>query len=236
MRPESYLQAARAHVAAAGIRAPDRRRDDEPLPFITISREAGAGGHVLGESLAQALNRDAPDIPWTLFDDNLVNEVLRDHDLPATLARYMSEDSVAEVRETIEVALGLHPHKDQLVSKVNSTIISLARIGHVILIGRGAHILTRALKGGLHLRLVAAAEKRAAYFARVFELDRASAVARIDALDAGRRAYVKRHFGEEVADPHAYDLVINTTAQLTDDLVRMIGARVAVAEVQAGMR
>lgn len=237
MRPEHYLQAAQAHlVASAGVHARHRDRDEGPLPFLTISREAGAGAHELGERLIEVLNRDRPAIPWALFDDNLVQEVLRKHDLPKNLARYLSEDGVAEVREFIEVSLGLHPHKDALVGKVNSTIISLARIGHVVMVGRGAHVLTRALKGGLHLRLVADPQKRAAYYSRVFDLDRSTAATRIEALDAGRRAYLKRHFGEDVADPHAYDIVINTTSQLTDDLVRMLVTRLSRIEAQAGIR
>jgi cytidylate kinase len=230
MRPDNYIHAAQAYlVASARSRRTDLSESDQPRSFLTLSRQAGAGAHSVGERLVEILNGHQPDVPWTLFDDNLVHEVLREHDLPKDLARYMSEERAAEATDFMEVALGLHPPVDGLVRKMKATIIALARIGHVVLVGRGSHILTRGLPGGVHVRLVATAETRQANLARLFGLESREAAARMNALDAGRRAWVKRHCGEDIDDPLSYDAVINTTAQSIDAIASMLDRRLLVA-------
>jgi cytidylate kinase len=236
MRPEKYIQAAQAYlVASAQSRelAPD---SDRPPPFVTISREAGAGAHSLAEILIDRLNESRPEVPWAVFDENLVQQVLRDHDLPSELERYMGEDRVTEVRELLEVWLGLHPHTDALVSKINATIIALARMGHVVIVGRGGHVLTRALKGGLHLRLISSFEKRRDRIAELHGIEVRAAAERVTALDTGRRAYVKRHFNADVTDPRAYDLIVNTETLPLEDVATMVSARLAPELAQAGIR
>lgn len=226
MRLDKNIQAAQAYLVASTRSRQSRSSEARHLrPFLTLSREAGAGAHSLAERLVDIFNSRQPELPWALFDDNLVNEVLRKHDLPSNLAQYMSEDKVAEISEFIEVSLGLHPHKDTLVGKVNATIIALARMGHVILVGRGAHVLTRPLAGGVHVRLVATVERRRENLCRAYRVDPRDAEARMTELDEGRRAYVRRHFNEDVTDPLAYDMVINTTAQSTDAIATMLARR-----------
>lgn len=230
MRPEKYIHAAQAYlVASARSRRTETFESEQPRSFLTLSRQAGAGAHSVGERLVEILNGHQPEVPWTLFDDNLVHEVLREHDLPGDLARYMSEERAAEATDFMEVALGLHPPVDGLVRKMKATIIALARIGHVILVGRGSHILTRGLRGGVHVRLVATTEHRQANLGRVFGLDAREAEARMNALDAGRRAWVKRHCGEDIDDPLTYDVVINATAQSIDAIASMLGRRLLEA-------
>src|SRR5689334_3884663 len=69
---------------------------------VTISRQAGSGGHALAEKLAEFLQAQEtqPSGPWTVFDRNLVEQVLQDHHLPARLARFMAEDHVSEFADT----------------------------------------------------------------------------------------------------------------------------------------
>ena len=68
------------------------------------------------------------------------------------------------------------------------------------------------------------------------KLDGRAALEQIAALDAGRRAYVKRHFSADVTNATDYDLLINTTHQSLDDLARMLAARLRPAPAQAGIR
>ena len=101
---------------------------------------------------------------------------------------------------------------------------------------RTDHVLTRALKGGLHLRLISTYEKRRDHIAEIYGLEVQAAAERITALDAGRRAYVKRHFSADVTDPRAYDLIVNTATLSIEDAATMVAARLAPVPVQAGTR
>lgn len=183
-----------------------------PAPFITLSRESCAGGSGLAELLAGKLNREAPlGTSWGLFGGNVVQQMLAANHLPEQLARFLPEDRVPEVSATIGEIVGRHPSIWELVQKTNQTMRQLAKDGYVILVGRGANFATAELRGGIHVRLVALADHRARYYAQRFRVTEAEALKENARCDAARRRYVQAHFNADVADPAAYDLVINTT-------------------------
>ena len=80
--------------------------------------------------------------------------MLEEHSLPKSLARFMPEDRISEVSDTMDELFGLHPPSWDLVHKTSETILHLAQLGHVIIIGRGAKVITAKLDGVLHVRLV----------------------------------------------------------------------------------
>ena len=205
-----------------------------PAPFITVSRESCAGGSGLAQLLARKLGGPAGEgATWSIFGGNVINQMLLTHHLPEQLARYLPEDRVPEVSATIGEIVGRHPSLWELVQKANQTMRQLARDGHVILVGRGANFATTGLRGGIHVRLVAPADHRARYYAQRFAIPEADALVHNAKCDAARRRYVQAHFNTEVADPAAYDLVINTAhvplAEAADLVVAHLRAQTPVA-------
>ena len=55
---------------------------------VTISRQAGCGARTVAEKLALYLQEHSRkhSVAWTVFDRNLMDKVLEDHDLPTRLA------------------------------------------------------------------------------------------------------------------------------------------------------
>ncbi len=199
------------------------------LPFVTISRESCAGGSGLAQLLLDKLAGQG----WTSFGGNVITQMLAANHLPEQLARFLPEDRVPEVNATLGEIVGLHPSLWELMQKANATIRQLAKTGHVILVGRGANFATTGLAGGIHVRLIAPAEQRARYYAQRFHVSEAEALAHNAKCDAARRRYVKAHFNAEIADPAAYDLVINTghvpLAEAADMVLTHLRAHTSVA-------
>lgn len=193
---------------------------------VTISREAGAGGHTLAEKLVQVLQRKEPQParPWTVFDRNLVETVLRDHDLPARLARFMPEDHVSEMSDTLDELFGLHPPSWELVRKTAETVLRLAALGNVVFIGRGANVITSRMDHVFHVRLVGSLEKRVKRLQELDGLDHEAALRRAQKEDLARRRYLKQFFGKSIDNPLLYHLTINTDRVSLDQAARMIFA------------
>ena len=116
------------------------------LPAVTISRETGAGGITIAQLIADYLlaNQKTGQVPWTVFDRNLVAEVIEEHKLPNTASQYMQEDRRPAISDAVEALLGLHPGNWTLIEHTSHTILNLARRGHVILVGRGQTLSRRA--------------------------------------------------------------------------------------------
>jgi len=200
----AYLEAHRHHAA---------QPNKKTLPVVTISREAGAGAVTIGELTAQLLNRDRKEPsgpPWTMFDKNLVEKVIEDHRFPENLKRFLPEDVLPGVTSAVEEMLGLHPSAWTLAQHATETILRLAHLGNVILVGRGANFITAKIKPALHIRLVAPFETRVAHIAEYYHLTPAEAETYTKKADQGRRRYVKRYFRAEIENPLNYTLVINT--------------------------
>lgn len=194
-------------------------------PAVTISRQTGSGARVIAERLAIFLQaREAqPDCPWTIFDKNLVEKVLEDHHLPKRLAQYMSEDRKSMIDDIMEELLGLHPPSWTLLHQTTETILHLASMGHVILLGRGANVIAQRMENVFHVRLVASMEKRIARVCAATQMDARAAEAHILREEEGRRRYLKKNFDKDLDDPLLYHLILNTDRFTEDEAARVIG-------------
>jgi cytidylate kinase len=199
-----------------------------PRQVITISRETGSGAHVVAQELVPRLQARAlpGSSPWAVFDRNLVDRVLKDHELPDRLAEFMPEDKVSGIADTIDELFGLHPSAWTLLRKTADTILRLAALGNVILIGRGANILTAKLEHAFHVRLVGSVERRVEYIQEHQHLGREAAAEYVRVEDLGRRRYVKKYYGADIDDPLLYHLVINTDRVPYAEAARMIAEAV----------
>jgi cytidylate kinase len=198
-----YLQAQAA--------LPERARQPQPLA-ITISREVGAGGLTIAELLGQRLTAEKTPTasPWAVFSANLAKQVLEDHKLPLDLERFMAEDARLPVEAIVEEVLGLHPSGWTLVQHTTQTILRLAGLGHTILVGRGASVITARLPNVFHVRLVAPLATRVRHAAEYHHLSEAEAAKLVREQDQARRRYLRRHFNAEIDDPILYDVTLNT--------------------------
>jgi cytidylate kinase len=212
----TQMKPAGGAVAAAKARVPTRA--------VTISRQTGSGAHSVAEKLAALLQARSPKgaCPWTVFDRNLVEKVLDDHNLPQRLAQFMPEDRVSEIADTMDELFGLHPQSWTLVRETTDTILRLAELGNVILIGRGATVITSRLDCVFHVRLVGSLETRVKYIRELNHLSEKAARDLVRREDRGRERYLKKYFHANLDDPLLYHLTINTDLVPHDEAARLI--------------
>jgi cytidylate kinase len=195
------------------------------LLAITISRQSGSGAHAIAEALSAYLEIHGPDRsrPWQLFDQNLAEKVLKDHQLPIRYTRFMPEDRVSELGYAMEELCGAHPSSWTFLRQTEETILRLASEGNVILIGRGANLVTHGLQHMFHVRLVGSLEKRANHYCQTRGVTKEEALSLIRDEDRGRRRYFKRYFQQDIDDPLLYNLVLNTDLLPHAETAQMIG-------------
>jgi cytidylate kinase len=206
----------------------EKRDERSHIRCVTISRQSGSGAHTFAEELAAYLQSHQPSgsPAWTMFDRGLVEAVLQDQHLPARLAQFMPEDRVRWRNDIIEELFKLHPPTETLVRRTSQTILHLADLGHVIIVGRGGNIITASLPGMLHLRLIGSVEARVARIQEAGVLTKKETLKLIELEDAGRRRYLKQYFGKEIDDPLLYDMIINTDRIPPREAAWAIGERV----------
>lgn len=193
-------------------------------PTITISRQTGAGGRTVAGQLAEYLQNQVPvHCTWTVFDKNLMTKVMEDHHLSQRIAQYEPEGHMPYFRDWLEELFDLHPSTWNVVQYTADTILRLACMGNVIIVGRGAAVVTARMDSAFHVRLVGSLERRLARVREVYGLDASAAAEFVKTEDKGRARYLKDHYQREIEDPLLYDLVINTDRNGYDDAARLVG-------------
>jgi cytidylate kinase len=224
---KSSVDRFRSYLSAHAIEGRNEFR--LPRPAVTISRETGVGAAKIANAVAQQLDRDCPGedgCPWAVFDRNLVKKILEDHQLSATMERFMPEDTPFPLSDALETLLGLHPSSWNLREYADETIRRLAVNGNVILVGRGAAIITAQLPDVLHVRLVAPFNVRVQNYAESYNITAKEAACVVRESDEARHRYVQTYCGVNVADPWLYDLVINTGRTGNELAAKIIAATV----------
>lgn len=173
-----------------------------------------------------AERRKYDEVKWTVFDKNLLEKVIEDHNLPGQLSEFLEESKMTEINSMVSELLGLRPPAWLIVHKTTQTILQLAEIGNVIIIGRGSNVVTAHLKNVFHIRLVAPLEDRIRHMQDIFDLTRKEAIARIRKDDKLRKHYLQHHYHKNIEDKFLYHLIINTHLLPYDEAAEMISAHV----------
>jgi cytidylate kinase len=187
-----------------------------PAPFITISRQAGAGGTTLAGALERRLNQvDPGERPWTTWDKELVRKVAIDQHIPASLIESLeSEAARPSWLEEFLSALGTsgggaNLDEYQLFRRVAVTVRTLALIGRCILVGRGGVYATADLPGGVHVRLVAPLAHRIAHMAKLRNLSEKEAADEVHRIDRERETFHRRYWVEPALLPEIFTITLN---------------------------
>jgi len=198
----------------------------QSMPALTISRQAGARGRTIGLKLQETLRAQdsKTNIPWTLFDETLVKQVLKDHHLPAELEKFMPDDTIGELEGSINELLGRHPALWTLFEKTVSTMVRLGRMGHSILVGRGGNEITRGFSNVIRIRLIGSEPRRRRQMIEAHGMTEGDARKYIKEEDAARRRFIRQHFSADIDDPMRYDMVFNTDHLDDDCIVRLLAA------------
>jgi hypothetical protein len=197
-----------------------------PGPAIAISPQTGAGTEEIALRLATILEAREPKgrAPWTVFDRHLVEHMLEEHHLPKRLLELMPEDRRSYLDEVLDDMMGLRPPSWELIPKLVRTVLHLAYAGHVILVGRGASVITLHVPNVFHVRLFGSLPRRIERVQKAQNLSPKEAARFTAKADRGRARYIKAHFHTRVDDDLQYDLALNTDRILPSDAAELIAA------------
>ena len=192
---------------------------------VTLSRQAGCGAVMIAEKLAHYLQQHSPheEAKWTVFDRELMDKVLADHNLPKYLAQFLPEDRISQIEDTLADIFGVHPPTQKVVQQTAETMLQLAELGNAILIGRAGNIITAKLPNVLHVRLVAPLDDRIERICR--DDNKSPDAARRFCIEEeqARTRYVKTYFRADINDALLYHLVVNTSRVGCENAARIIG-------------
>lgn len=232
-----YLESFARSESLLGEPEPGRR------PFVTISRQAGAGGRTLAYALAAALERESEPLwrGWQIFDQELCLRLAEDEELNVSLESLLREEYRSPMGDALAQLLAGASPQETVLRRLFKLMRALACSGKAILIGRAGCLVTKGLPSGVHVRLVASAEWRVRRLGRHLGVPLGEARRLAGEEDESRASLFRARFRRDIEDPLLYDAVFDAERVPFDEeaaaVVALLKARAARlrAEEPAGL-
>ncbi|WP_460597329.1 cytidylate kinase-like family protein [Geomonas sp. Red276] len=197
----SLIEVTRRNLKEHGL-AGERLR-----PTVTLTREYGCQGYPVAAQL-QAVLEKRTGAPWLVMDRALLEAVAQDNRVnEEVLANIGSRNRfLDDMLSTFTPRWKSDKDYYRLLAR---QILALAQQGNVILVGRGAAILTQELANCFHFRIVAPMTFKVSSVMARTKLPSHEAQDLISERQGQRDAFLKDFLGRDIADPTLYHLVFN---------------------------
>lgn len=193
----------------------EKKKKEDGIPVITISREPGSGGRIVAEGIAERLGLD-------LFHREIIHEMAESADISTRVLETLDEKGLTVVEDWIsELVYERHLWPDQYLKHLMKVIGAIGEHGRAVIVGRGASFILPP-EGRFSVRIVAPLEVRVQNVARNFDVSVEEARRRVLRTESDRRSFTRKYFYADIADPIHYNLVVNTGGLSIDAAVGAI--------------
>jgi len=212
-------------IMATFLKAKERANwpSDGTSPIVTVARQIGSQGELIAKRIAEILTEQSRGLePWIIVDKNIADHVIEDHHLPPRISRFLSEEETTSIEDHIEGMLGINVPHATVMDKMTQTIVRIARMGHVVFVGRAAHVITARFPRAVHIRVVGSFERRVERIMKEMDCPRHDAESEVRRVDERRDSFVAKNFHSALDDPTRFDLIINTDRVAVEEAARMV--------------
>jgi len=189
---------------------------------ICISREAGAGGGAIARMVGRRLG-------WKVFDHELLEAIA--HRMQTTVDEVRTFDELAPsvIQDWLLPLREEHyAPQEAYLDHLAKLLEAIGRAGQSVLVGRGAGFLLPR-ETTLSVRVVAPLKARSFRLGERMGVSPRTARRAAKDLDARRAAFERTMYRVNAADPHNYDLVLDSHS-----LGLEIAAEVVIRAIEAG--
>ena len=201
----------------------EEKEEKQGISIITVSREPGSGGRIVASRLAEKLGID-------IFHQEVINEMAKSADVSEKLIETLDERGLSTLEDWISSLVHQrHLWPDRYLQHLMKVVGTIGKHGRAVVVGRGANFVLPPEKR-FAVRIVADQTWRIQNVAREFDISPDEAKRRVMRTESDRRAFVRKYFNADIADPTHYDLVVNTETLNVDDTVKVISSALGQVE------
>ena len=180
--------------------------------IITISREYGSGGRLVGKALADDLG-----IPF--YDKEIIEIAAEKSGLSPNYIERNEESAPSSFLYSVAISAYAHPRytgwteaptNDKSFFAQSAAIRQCAEEGSCVIVGRCADYILRADPDLVRLFFCRKFDERVQFAIDNYGLEKEKAADRVKRLDRNRANYYKYYTGKTWGDVHEHDIIINT--------------------------
>lgn len=201
-------------------RSGDLHRKEKERLTVTISREFGCEGYPAAQKLKELLESKTGEA-WALMDQALLEEVAKDHDISEQVLQSLGEKSRMVEAIISTFTPGWHTEHDYFRFLCRH-IVSLARGGNVIIVGRGSAVLTQSLPNCRHFRIIAPHDFKVDSIAKRLSIDAEEAEKLVNKKQHQRDKFIRDFLGRDITELSWYHLAFNNAKNKPEKMAQTI--------------
>lgn len=199
------------------IQQKEKPEEKAIVPVVTVSREPGSGGRIVAQNLAAKLG-------FEVFHQEVLHEMAKRAEVSEQLLATLDERGLSILEDWISsLVYDRHLWPDQYLQHLMNVIGTIGKHGRAVVVGRGANFVLPP-EQRFRVRITAPQNLRIENVVRDFNLTPDEAKRRVIKTESNRKAFIRKYFNSDIADPTNYDLVMNTETLTVDNAVDVIGA------------
>lgn len=180
---------------------------------ISISRQVGSGGSVIGRNLAKRLN-------YAFLDREIVIEAAKKLDVPYEEVESLDERPATLWESFVQSCQygdcyytpAEHiPSSREIHDAESEVLLDLSKEKSIVVVGRGANFVLKDDPHHVSIFLHASLDFRKNRIKKMFSINDEEALKEIQKTDCARENYIHKFEGEEVYDLRHYHIVMDTS-------------------------
>ena len=199
----------------------DKNGEASRITVVTVSSEPGSGGQVIARGIAEKMGYD-------LFQRDIIREIAVRADIGVSVIESIEKERLSGIEDFIATLVSrryLWP--EMYLEQLMKVISVIGKHGKAVIAGRGANFILPPNEV-LSIRVVAPMELRVQNISRLLSISEEEARKRVIMKEAKRKAFIRKSFNADIADPINYDLTFNT------EFIRYEAAVEAVRQILEG--
>ena len=194
-----------------------------PGPVITISREFGCPAKKIAYDLTDAINKKKKRDKWCWVSKEILAESADQLGLHPDEIQYVFDYKKKGIVEEIIAAQSRKYYRSdkKIRNTIGKVIKRIAETGNVIIVGRGGAAITKNIKNGLHIKLIADIEWRAKNVGKRRDMGVDEAIPFTLDYDKKRKKFLDYYWGR-TSDYSIFDLIYNCSTMSSEEIVTSI--------------
>lgn len=191
------------HVKRWQLLSQKPKEEKPPISVITVSREPGSGGELVAKAVAKICGFD-------LYNKEVINEIAKNAKISTRLMDTLDEIGLNVINEYISAIVHrAHLWPDEYLRQLMKVIGAIGEHGRAVIVGRGANFVLPPERR-FRVRVVAPRQFRVKQVANKHGVSENEALRRIIRTNSNRKAFIRKYFNADIADPLNYDMILNT--------------------------
>jgi cytidylate kinase len=177
-------------------------KEGKKITVVTVSRQAGSGGHYLAEQLAKELGFD-------FFAKKITQVIAENTHMRTRWVESLDERGISATEDMMAAVVEKHHlWSYEYMQHLVKVIATIGQHGNAVILGRGANfILPR--EETLRVRVIAPGEVRVKNLADWLKISPEQAKEYIQKTTSARKDFIKKYFKADINDPEHFDLMLN---------------------------